>query len=709
MPAHPKRQGAKGALGEIRESALLSSIAAMGAVIAVVAVIVDVQFNEVVERAFVDKDRKTSFFGQFFAALNALAVVIQLFATPRVLTRLGVGTGLMVLPLSLGVGTLALLGVPSLFAAVLPKLADGALRHSVHKAATEILFIPVPAAVQRRAKLFLDAAVDSIATGAGALLVLLATRHLGISYEGLSLASLLLIGTWLYIVRGLQRSYVDGFRQALARRELELSGLTTNISEASTLDALMGALSGRTARQQQYALDMLALAKAPRIVERVVPLLTHALPAIRLRALRALQPQGGPPLLEEVRPLLQDPDVDVQVEAVHYLCSRGPTDPVACLREYLGGEDPSLRAAAVGAIASYGSPAERQLIDDALIDGLLAVPEAESEPVRVHIARALGTESSGELSSHWQRLFDDRSERVVRQTIESAGLALNPVLIDRLFEMLDDKRYRMDARIALARYGEPVLARIAERLKDPATSDGARRILPRVLARIDSQRSVEILLDYLQRDEPAVRRAVILSLEKLRGRFPGLSFDDPRVEALLYAEVERFWLFGRARVPFEKLEATPPRKLLMDTLSQRRDDCVRHVFLLLGLRFPVRDMSTAYVALTSGRPELRASATEFLDNLLPRDLKEAIIPMFDGNALGVGERSKPGSDPLEDENAALQALMEAPDPWVRACALYATQGGPTERAAKLAQRAARDKSDLVRETAKVVLTQLSGT
>ena len=62
----------------------------MAALTALVAVIIDVQFNQIVDQAYADKDAKAAFFGEFFAYLSILALAFQVLAAPRVLRSLGV-------------------------------------------------------------------------------------------------------------------------------------------------------------------------------------------------------------------------------------------------------------------------------------------------------------------------------------------------------------------------------------------------------------------------------------------------------------------------------------------------------------------------------------------------------------------------------------------------------------------------------------------
>ncbi|MGD8861404.1 MAG: Npt1/Npt2 family nucleotide transporter [Myxococcales bacterium] len=678
-----------GVLEDLRASPLLRLIVAMAALVALVAVIADVQFNDVVERTYPDRDDKTAFFGRFFAGLNVFAILLQLFVTPRILTSLGVGAGLLVLPIGLGAGTLGLLLLPGLITGVLPKLADGGLRHSVHRAAAEILFIPVPPDVKKRTKLFVDATVDSLFTGLGALLVLFLTRQLDISYRSLGWLSLGLVGVLLAVAVRLRAAYVGAFREALSRRELDVSELTINISDASTVDALVRALDAHTPRLLKYALDMLALVRDERLLSRVPPLLTDEDAHVRAAALRVLanQRRVDPAL---ARALLEDPDHRVRVEAVHVLCVHGE-QPTQRLQELLRHDDLSLRAAAVGHLAEYGTEAELQVLDRELVDDLLRIEGKEGERVRVDVAKALARARGTRLQGLWPVLERDSAPAVVRQTIDSAGQTRDPQHLAWLFGLLDDKRYRMQARLALAQYGEAIVDEIDQRLGDPGCSGRTRRTLPRILARIPSQRCVGVLAAHAAHADEVLRRAIIVALDKLARRFADLRFDDPRITGLIDGLIHRYALHDQALRALPDAPDDRGTRLLLRSLREKRAQELHWLFLLLGTRHGADEMAGVHAALSGDGGGQRANALEYLDNVLEDPVERAILPLLEG-------RGRRGDD--EGPAQVMQRLLGGSDPWLRAATLYAAQATDATMAADWARQACSDRDPLVRETAR---------
>ena len=392
-----------GALEMIAGSDLLRLLGCMAAFAALVAAVVDVQFNEIVDRTFPSRDEKTAFFGQFFAYLNVLAFLFQLLVAPRILRSLGVTSALLFLPLSMAVGSLAILLVPGLAAGILVKVGDGGFRHSIHKSAVEILFLPVATEVKQRTKVLLDTTVDNVATGLGALLVL-ALLTLGVAYEHLSLLSLGLILVWLGVVVHGRRAYVDAFRHALDRREIDMG--TVDITEASTIDSLVASLSSDNERRIVYALEMLAGTRAQRLIEPVTSLLAHPSDEVRTKALAVLQIQTDRIPLVPVEALLEDDNLQVRIEALYCLCLQAG-ERYQRLANGVKSEDRKRRTAAVACIAAYGTAEEQDLVDADLVMDLYAqtgtddMGPDERVRERVQAAKLIGTLDRPECSPIW--------------------------------------------------------------------------------------------------------------------------------------------------------------------------------------------------------------------------------------------------------------------------------------------------------------------
>lgn len=635
----------------VADSDLLRRMSIMTLLIAIVAVIVEIQFNAIVDASFATRDEKTAFFGSFFAWLSAFAFIFQLVCTTRILRVFGVGPALLLLPASLALGSVALIFSPGMLSAMLLKVGDGGFRHSIHKSATEVLFLPVPAELKNRAKLFLDTTVDTLGTGIGAIAVLALTA-MGVVYRELAFLSLVLVGAALVVGFSLRRAYIDAFRTALDRREIDFAALTTAVRDASAVQAFLPALESDNERQVIHALDMLSGARGPEIPVRVERLLNHGSADIRRRAVAVLTASGARGMLPKIEALLRDPDPAVRVEALHFSCTFGEGVRVERLSALLRDPDPLLSLAALGCIAEYGEAADRALIDAALIERFLG----EGERARAELALLLGELEESSLRQHLHTLARDPSPLVVAKTIHSIGRARDRRFLPFLIEKLGESRYRAAARGSIASFGSDVL----DELEKAIHSDDAlvRRNVPRVIGEIAVQASIDALLSHLDDRDPQVGEESIKALNRLRVRGAPLALRFPR-EAILKAVMARIGLLHRLLAVAGALDVRAPR-LVARAVEEKRRALFEQVFRLLGLAHPPRDIYNAYEALISNNKTVRASAVEFLDNLLDLETKRALLPLCD----------EPPSTfiSIAGNDAALAHLRDFTDAWLSACA-----------------------------------------
>ena len=701
-----RRRGAdeSGGLKEVLNADLMRSLALMTALIAVVAVMVDIQFNEMVDRAFDDQDAKTAFFGTFFAYLSGISFVLQLFATPILLRTAGAGVTIMILPVAMGLGSAAMFALPGLLSAAVAKGADGGFRHSIHKAASEVIFLPVPAADKKTAKLFLDTTVDASATGIGALLVVALTGPLGLGYHHVSLVAVVLVGAALALAPRMRAAYVDAFRRALEGRTIDVSALTTNLSEAAMLKAILPILSRDNPRQVLYALSLLTSAKSPAVAKAVLPLLAHGSAEVRCRALEVLRDQGARIDVESLHPLLDDSSEDVRRQAMVALIEAEGTNPERFLREQLDGSDSERQAAALGCIARSGSPFALRLLTPERVAALREQLPRTKPDQRAELAAALAAHPDV-AADHLDDL-DQEPLAVQQAAIEGMGRSRHPRYIEYLLDRLDDHRLRRQSRRSLALFGDPIVPAVLSELDNTHRGPRLRQALARVLEDVGTQAAADALLAHLSTGDPSVRKAILRSLSRLRQSNPDLIFTADTVFRAFVADLERYYDFERVLACLAPDPEPASEKLLRRAVGEKQQQTLEHIFLLLGLRYPVDDMAAAFQGILSPRRPVRASAIEFLENVLKSRFKPLLLPILDPPGRGIAAMgAELFPKPLANRQDALVYLLRSPDPWLTACAAYCIAPEDPEPLPTLVQAATGSDDPVVRETAETAMAK----
>jgi AAA family ATP:ADP antiporter len=204
VPGNPATEGAR----LVFSSTYLLSIVAIVGLYEIISTILDFQFTYTVAH-FLDGPAIGQHFALVFTITNWVSLLVQLFVTGFVMSRFGVGIALLVLPVTIAMGSSAFLVFPVLWAGSLLNTADNGFSYSINQSAKEALYVPTSAAVKYRAKAFIDMFVQRLAK---ALAVVIS---LGITFafqdfsslRYLSLITLALLVVWVVAARYAGRQF----------------------------------------------------------------------------------------------------------------------------------------------------------------------------------------------------------------------------------------------------------------------------------------------------------------------------------------------------------------------------------------------------------------------------------------------------------------------------------------------------------------------
>jgi len=599
--------------GVLTEMPYLRRVGALVVLSTATVLITDYLFKSVAA-ATVPPEELGSFFALYYAVLNAVALVVQLVITGRLVKRLGVTGALTVLPLLLafgGIGAVVLGGAVGVVLAL--KGADGALRHSLHRVTMELLYLPIPPDTRDRAKPVIETALGR-GTQALTAGIVLGLTALGFASPQIlaGLVAVLALG-WLVVAITVRRPYIDLFRQALSRGTLDLSSEFETLN-LNSVEAIMEALSSRDEDRVLAAMSILdengrgglipglilyhdseaVLEQALAIVAKPgrrdwIPLaerlLSHSSEQVRAAALAALASAG---LMDAVKEGAEDPSPLVRVQAMFFLV-QGDADAVPAenphIRELLAAQGPesvSMRCALLDAIRDHG--------DDRWLDVMQEVARSEDPKTLAHLAQAV------------QRHPDPRFIQVL-----VSGLTI--------------RDGRGAVREAIALLGDEALRALADALEDPDTPSSVRLHIPAALADFESQEALDLLTERLTIEhDGAVRYRVLRALERL-SKVEALHVDRATVEEAARKNIiEHLRILARWLVLSEGQEKNAERandsgRVVLGMLEDKLRQSLERAFLLLQVAHRSEDIRSVYRALLSKDRQLRASALEFIDVL----------------------------------------------------------------------------------------------
>ncbi len=692
----------------------------------VVANLVDYQYSAVASRAISDTDQLTAFFGFWMSTLNVLSLGIQLVLTGRVLKTLGVTASLFFLPFGILAGTLSLLIHPGLGSAILLKLGDGSFKHSINRAGTELLYLPIPIDIKKKVKSFVDVFIDNLATGLAGILLVLLTITSSFTVSQIGLVVIILLAGWVYLILRLKGEYINSFRVAIEKRSIDFERETLNLQDASVRKNLLGVLEGDNERQILYVLQLLEGVEDKAFIPYIKRLVGHPSDDVKARALEMAIPYTELDLSVEASELAGSDDGSVRIEAIRYLCMRSD-DTLQVLLKYQDHPDYRVRGSTM-MCAARAWREEREIrehidltriLDEKFRELDFLATEEERNFLKINMASAIGMAGNRELYPYLSRLLRDEDPDVLGPAIESAGQIRAPEFIPDLLKCLNRPHLRLRARQALAAYGEEIVDTLIERLEDTGESVYIRRRIPGVLARIGSQKAADRLMTHLEHRDFSIRIEVLKALNKIKSRYTDLRLNPATIQKSLFRETKRYYRFltilTRVKTTLPSPEITDSGegavnalRLLIDALGERLNDSLDRIFRLLGMCYDPRDMYHVYLGIISDKSRLRTDAIEFLDNLLDYDMKRLIIPMAEAKSetdLVDRARYLYGFE-IPDIDESIGLLLADSDNWLKACTLFLIAETHRREHSDLVKSFSDDSDPVVRETSRYCLEKI---
>ena len=203
------------------------------------------------------------------------------------------------------------------------------------------------------------------------------------------------------------------------------------------------------------------------------------------------------------------------------------------------------------------------------------------------------------------------------------------LFVPTLVSLLRHRRLKSSAREVLIGYGEEVVDTLEHFLRDPEEDLWVRRHIPATLARIPAQRSMNVLLAALEESDGFLRYKVVAAIEKLRREVPQLELKREPIEALLLGESLRFLNYLSLRYNLFSRAGLPTTALLARSLEEKLSRTLDRIYRLLGLLHPWKDIASARRAIERGDARSRASALEYLDNILSGPIRKRIMLMLE--------------------------------------------------------------------------------
>ncbi len=539
----------------VRSSPLLRWLALGASLFSLLFFSLYLPFSRAATLRYPDPDELAGFFGVFFGVSTGVAFLLSMFVTNRLLTRFGVPTVLLVLPL-LYVVAFGVLTVQSSFAALAVfRFAQVAWMSGGATSAWEAVINTVPVGRRDQTRAFLYGGPTQIGTILAGLIALVGERALSpttlsaIGFVGAIAAVIALVRVRraypAELVRALRegRPSVFGSPDPIPAAPAEAARIGgAGVDRAAIETAVTGALDAdvHVRRVAVFALGDLPSDTSTAALLRA---LDDDDPDVRATAIRSLSRLGDGDTMDAIGDALDDPDPRVRASAAGVMAHAEPNATVLAMLDELARDDlPDVRIAALHALRGVAEPA-------AFATASVSLHDHESR-VRVEGVRALPTIDRHRSIEPLVKSLADEDLIVVDAAAEALG-GLGADAVGPVLDILNDDGRSVGALTALRRLP---LGERAGTVRDFAVSAGARAAddidLARAVGQGRSDERLALLADSVsvRADREARRALLAASAVQGGGQIPvaidNLSVGDPSQRATAIEVIERR---GRSR------------------------------------------------------------------------------------------------------------------------------------------------------------------
>ena len=289
----------------------------------------------------------------------------------------------------------------------------------------------------------------------------------------------------------------------------------------------------------------------------------------------------------------------------------------------------------------------------------LDLHDVEDRQTRTIVLRTLGLTSpilTTSLTTHEsgtdeevQQILDLKSQDVARVR---RGLRRTnnppPAVVPHIISLLASEPVLHDALNALRSVAEARVGMLTDALVDPTQPFVVRRRVALVFGACTSQRAADGAMLGLKDTRFEVRFRCARSLAAITSRNPQVRIDGARVLDVVRAEIAvspKVW-YGRHGVNRSEDDQGDDAPSGSGEAG-RSSRALEHVFALLGLVLPAEPLQAAYRGLQSTNKSLRGTALEYLESVLPPDIRTQLWPFLDENA-GPSATTRPSEQVLAD-------------------------------------------------------------
>ena len=559
----------------------------------IVTTLIDFQFNSVVKHNFRDLSQRTAFLGAFFTILLVFSFLLHVLTTNRILKNFGIQTAILISPVILLIGSVAVFVVPVMaliYLVVFLKGADKSLAHSLSLSVRELLYIPVAPEIKYKAKVFIDMFVNKFARGFAAVLLLVCVTLFRFDVKQISLLVVFFVLLWIGLNWKVTKEYVGIVKKNLHIKWQDADKFISDKIDLDMTKLVFDTLQNKQRSSVLYAMNVFDLIKSEKLSPELRTIISSKCDEIRASSMDSLLDLDGEALLPEMDDAIEEDHLDAQIKEIMSL------------------------------------DVYQELMKEE-IEKIVQQEGNEADIAKMEAAKVMGMmEPSSLIVPYLIKLLKDDSPDVLRYALESAGKLSKREFVPVIISHLKNPAVGRVAGQALVDYGAKVLGTLKDYIADSEEDIQTRKAIPDIMFRIGTQRAADMMAMEMKKRSAQIESELIEALFKLRTKSPNIRFFPRYIEPQLLSVINKCYLI---LIEMHDLMSDERKADLVSDLENSLARSLKHVFELLSLIYPHEDILLAYQNISTGTKKAVDFSVELLDNILPKEWKDFLFPLID--------------------------------------------------------------------------------
>lgn len=580
---------------------------------------IDYIFYFQVEQQFTDEKELAGFFGIFIALLNTVNLISSVFVSGKVLSRYGVGFGLMLIPL-LGIfGVSSYLFIASFsigiafFVLITIKLLDEVLDISILTPSFRIIYQSIPTIHRNKVLAFRETIIEPVAMGIAGLLLLLLTNLEGI--EVVCFVIIVFSVIWLVLARSLKQKYVESLKKLMDKRQM--LGDDT-VLEDIDINILLEKLKSDNSIEVVYTLELLQKIDYEEFDRVLVYCLEHESEMVRIKAYEIIGEQKlSAYILHMKNSLSTEKNRDVLCTIIENICKVDEVEALYAVEPFIYERDKLLRDKAISSLIKYCG-----------IDGILSASEVINimlkdgdEQSTIEVLNIINSAGVAGFYKLLDKSLQSQRSNVKKVAIETIGNLKINKFIPNLLQILLEPSQQVVTIKALSKFGVEILDILKDEMQQSQDYDKKLSLI-KIISLCNSKESSDYLLTMV--DNELYTNYIIENMYESNFN----TKDKMIIQNLLEQNIKTIL---ESMVLYDSIDKDKYKHTYEAVVNVNKQK-IQNIFKILSFYYSKDTIMQASEKYNSLSNDMKALSIELLDNLVDNGLKQNVIPILENIA-----------------------------------------------------------------------------